>query len=298
MKQMRIGLTGVLIGLSVWVQAQSFNEKELIVNLKFLSSDSLQGRRTGSPGSAIARSFIIDKFKQLGLTAFETGYELPFEFESRGEKIKGINVAGWIKGKKDSYIVISAHYDHLGVRGDKVYNGADDNASGTAALFAISEYFGKNKPEHNILIVAFDAEEMGLRGASAFVSKPPVAIEEILVDLNMDMVARADKNELVACGTFYYPQLKPYLEGITTKKVKLTFGHDDPEKYKGQDNWTSASDHGPFHRAKIPFIYFGVEDHKDYHQHTDDFELVNPEIYRECVELIIQAAARMDKGLK
>jgi len=114
----------------------------------------------------------------------------------------------------------------------------------------------------------------------------------------MDMVARADKGELVACGTFFYPQLKPHLESLTSEKVKLVFGHDDPEKYKGQDNWTFSSDHGPFHRAKIPFIYFGVEDHKDYHQPTDDFELVNPEVYQACVKLIIQAAEKIDKGLK
>jgi len=125
-----------------------------------------------------------------------------------------------------------------------------------------------------------------------------VPLEKIKVNLNMDMVARADKGELVACGTFFYPQLKPHLEGLTSEKIKLVFGHDDPEKYKGQDNWTFSSDHGPFHRAKIPFIYFGVEDHKDYHQPTDDFELVNPEVYQACVKLIIQAAEKIDKGLK
>jgi hypothetical protein len=282
------------------LNAQSlFNEKELIANLKFLSSDSLKGRQTGTPENAIARNFVIEKFKQLKLTPFASGYELPFEFENRsGTKIKGVNVAGWIKGNKDSYIVISAHYDHVGVRNEKVYNGADDNASGTSALFAITEYFTKHKPEHNIIIVAFDAEEMGLRGASAFVASPPVPVVKIVANLNMDMVARADKGELVACGTFFYPQLKPFLEGITSEKVKLVFGHDDPEKYKGQDNWTFSSDHGPFHRAKIPFIYFGVEDHKDYHQPTDDFDLVNPEVYQACVKLIIQAAEKIDKGLK
>lgn len=290
----------VLISGVTTLQAQNlFNEDALIINLKYLASDSLRGRKTGTPENAIARNFVIEKFKQQKLMPFGSGYELPFEFSSRnGEKIKGVNVAGWIKGKKDSYIVISAHYDHVGVRNDKIYNGADDNASGTSALFAITEYFTKHKPEHNIIIVAFDAEEMGLQGARAFVAKPPVAIEKIVANLNMDMVARADKGELVACGTFYYPQLKPLLEGITSEKVKLVFGHDDPEKYKGQDNWTNSSDHGPFHAAKIPFIYFGVEDHNDYHQPTDDFELVNPETYQACVKLIIQAADKIDKGLK
>jgi Zn-dependent M28 family amino/carboxypeptidase len=297
---MKKSLLMVLVVLMVTAsQAQLFNEEALIANLKFLSADSLKGRQTGTPENATAHSFIIEKFKQLKLTPFESGYEFPFEFETRaGEKIKGTNVAGWIKGKKDSYIVISAHYDHVGVRNAKIYNGADDNASGTSALFAIIEYFSKHKPQHHIIIVAFDAEEMGLRGATAFVAAPPVPLEKIVVNLNMDMVARADKGELVACGTFYYPHLNPMLEGVTSKRVKLVFGHDDPEKYKGQENWTFSSDHGPFHRAKIPFIYFGVEDHKDYHQPTDDFELVDTEIYKDCVRLIIEAAAKIDSKLK
>ncbi|MBX2914182.1 MAG: M28 family peptidase [Cyclobacteriaceae bacterium] len=290
----------LLVSTVVVLQAQKlYNEEALIANLKFLSSDSLKGRQTGSPGNATARTFILNQFKKLNLLPFESGYELPFEFETRGgEKIKGVNVAGWIKGRKDSYLVVSAHYDHVGVRNEKIYNGADDNASGTSALFAVAEYFGKHKPEHSILVVAFDAEEMGLRGASAFVAKPPVALEKIRVNLNMDMVARADKGELVACGTFYYPQLKPLLEGIGSEKVKLVFGHDDPDTYKGQDNWTFSSDHGPFHRANIPFVYFGVEDHKDYHQPTDDFELVNTEIYKDCVRMVIQSVTKIDKGLK
>lgn len=299
MERMRFLLICLVMCASAQLPAQAlFNEQALITNLKFLSADSLKGRQTGTPENAIARNFVIEKFKQLKLTPFGSSYELPFEFQNRvGAKIKGVNVAGWIKGKKDSYIVISAHYDHVGVRNEKVYNGADDNASGTSALLAIAEYFTTNKPQHNLILVAFDAEEMGLRGAGAFVANPPVAAEKIAVNLNMDMVARADKGELVACGTYFYPQLKPHLEGLTSGKIKLVFGHDDPEKYKGQDNWTFSSDHGPFHRAKIPFIYFGVEDHKDYHQPTDDFELINPETYQACVKLIIQAAEKIDKGL-
>ncbi|KXK28313.1 MAG: peptidase M28 [Bacteroidetes bacterium OLB12] len=290
----------VLFISSAAVQAQNlFNEAALISNLKFLSSDSLRGRKTGTPESTLAQTFIKDKFSELGLNPFGAGYELPFEFNGRGgEKIKGVNLAGWIEGKKDSYIVISAHYDHVGERNGKIYNGADDNASGTSALFSIVEYFKKNKPEHHIMIVAFDAEEMGLQGSRTFVAHPPVPRNKMIVNLNMDMVARADKGELVACGTFYYPHLKPMLEGITSKQVKLVLSHDDPEKYEGQDNWTYASDHGSFHSAKIPFIYFGVEDHKDYHQPTDDFDLINPEVYKECVRVIVQAAAKIDKELK
>jgi Zn-dependent M28 family amino/carboxypeptidase len=284
------------------ISAQSlFDEKALIENLKYLSSDALEGRKPETKGGEEARTFVKEQFKKRVLTPLGDNYEIPFEFESRsGAKVKGVNLAGLIKGttKSDQYIVISAHYDHVGVRDGKIYNGADDNASGTCALFAITEYFQKNKPQHNIIIAAFDAEEMGLQGAKAFVKNPPVAIEKIIANINMDMVARADAKELVACGTFYYPQLKTFLEKSTSsEKVKIVYGHDDPEKYKGEDNWTFSSDHGPFHSAKIPFIYFGVADHKDYHQPTDDFENVEPEVYKSCVRLIILASAEIDKGL-
>lgn len=282
------------------LSAQSlFNEQALITNLKYLSSDSLQGRKTESEGNAAARTFIKQQFGKLGLTPFGNDFEIPFEFTQRsGAKVKGVNVAGWIKGKSDYYIVISAHYDHLGVRNEQIYNGADDNASGTCALFALAEYFQKHKPVHNIIIVSFDAEEMGLQGARAFVKNPPVPLEKIKLNINMDMVARADKNEIVACGIFYYPELKPFIESVPKKgSVKIIYGHDDPAVYTGENNWTSSSDHGPFHSAKIPFVYFGVEDHKDYHRDTDDFESVNPETYKNCVKLIVLSAAALDKGI-
>lgn len=297
---MRFIIILFLAGSAFSVSAQTlFNEQALITNLNYLSSDSLKGRKTESAGNATARTFIKQQFVKLGLTPFGNDFELPFEFTQRsGTTVKGINVAGWIKGKSDTYIVISAHYDHLGVRNEQIFNGADDNASGTCALFALAEYFQKNKPVHNLIIVAFDAEEMGLQGARAFVKTPPVPVEKIRLNINMDMIARADKNEIVACGTFYYPELKPIIESVPKSgAVKIIYGHDDPAVYKGEDNWTSSSDHGPFHSVKIPFIYFGVEDHKDYHQATDDFEAVNPDVYKSCVKLIVLTAAAVDKGI-
>lgn len=280
---------------------QLFDEKTLLSNLKFLSSDSLEGRRVGSAGIAQARILIKDQFKKLKLEPVDKNYELPFEFEVRSGRQDGVNLAGVIKGstQSDKYLVISAHYDHEGIKNEKIYNGADDNASGTSALFAIAEFFQKNKPVHNMIFVAFDAEEMGLQGAKAFVKNPPVPLNQILVNINMDMVARADNDELVACGPFFYPHLKPLIERAGSQdKIKLKFGHDDPENFKGKENWTYSSDHGPFHTAKIPFVYFGVADHADYHQPSDDFEKVDTSTYISCVTLILKAVVEIDKGLK
>ncbi len=102
------------------------------------------------------------------------------------------------------------------------------------------------------------------------------------------------RDELYAVGTFHYPQLKPALEAAAKKsKIKLLLGHDDPKL--GRDDWTSQSDHAAFHREKIPFIYFGVEDHKDYHKPTDDFANIQPEFYVRAVETIIAAVIGFDK---
>lgn len=296
----RLIITG-LVFIAFSTTAQQFDEKAVIQNLKVLSADSMTGRLVGTDGNAKARIFIKSQFKKLKLEPLGKDYEISFNLSHRGEIKTGVNLAGFVraKSKTDKYIVISAHYDHVGVRDERIYNGTDDNASGTSALFALIEYFRKNKPNHNLLFVAFDAEEVGLQGARAFVKQPPVPINKIVLNVNMDMVARADKNVLVACGPFYYPQLKPFLQKIEELDgVRLTFGHDDPQLYKGSDNWTQSSDHGPFHDAKIPFIYFGVEDHSDYHKHTDDFEKVNPTTYISCVKLILKSVAELDKGLK
>jgi Zn-dependent M28 family amino/carboxypeptidase len=290
-----------LIFCALSTTAQKFNERALIQNLKILSADSMAGRRTGTPGNAMARSFIKAQFKLLKLEPLGNDYEMPFTFERRGESVAGINIVGTIpaKTKTDRFIVISAHYDHLGVREEKIYNGTDDNASGTSALISVAEYFKKHNPQHNIIVVAFDAEEMGLQGARAFVKSPPVPIEKIVLNVNMDMVARADKKELVACGTYYYPPLKSLLENIVPiEGVKLVFGHDNPDLFQGSNNWTQSSDHGPFHDLKIPFIYFGVEDHADYHKATDDFDKVNTETYINCVRLILRSIIALDAGVK
>ncbi|MEJ7861182.1 MAG: M28 family peptidase, partial [Pyrinomonadaceae bacterium] len=173
---------------------------------------------------------------------------------------------------------------------------ADDDASGTSALFALAEYFNKNRPAHSIIFVAFDGEESGLRGSRKFVAEPPVKKESIVLNVNMDMVAHNDKNELYASGTFHYPALKPQLETIAkSAKVKLLIGHDRPEQRS--DDWTNQSDHFAFHQAKIPFIYFGVEDHKDYHKPTDDFVNINQEFYVRAVETILETVKIFDKNL-
>lgn len=274
---------------------------KLLDDLKTLSADDMQGRKVGTEGGTKAREYVLKRFKESGLEQLGNTYLQPFDFSSRGAaKVNGINVIGYLKGKKnaDKYIIITAHYDHEGVVKGEIYNGADDNASGTSALFAMAKYFSKNKPNNSLIFVAFDGEESGLQGAKKFVEKLPVKKEQVLLNINMDMIAHNDKNELYASGTYHYPFLKQYLETIAKSKntkVKLILGHDQPNP--PQDDWTFQSDQFAFHQAKIPFIYFGVEDHKDYHKPTDDFVNINQTFYVHAVETILEAVKSLDRNL-
>lgn len=276
------------------------NAAKLLNDVQILSADDMEGRKIGTKGGEKAREYVAKRFAESGIKAFQSNFVVPFDSKNRdGSILKGANVVGYIEGKKykDKYIVVSAHYDHVGIQKGEIYNGADDDASGTSALFALAAYFAKNKPAHTIIFAAFDGEESGLRGASAFVETPPVAKEKIALNINMDMVAHNDKRELYAAGTFPYPQLKPTLDKVAkSAKIKLLLGHDRPELK--ENDWTNQSDHFAFHQVKIPFVYFGVEDHKDYHKPTDDFANINQEFYVRAVETILEAVKGFDKDLK
>jgi Zn-dependent M28 family amino/carboxypeptidase len=299
MRKLSLSALFLFLALVVASAQYSFDPKKLSQELKELSSSVMDGRKTGTEGNRKARIYIIDHLKQLGIERFVPGYEQPFSISqagSLGQGTGGVNILGVIPGKKKGTIVISAHYDHLGNRDGKVYYGADDNASGVAALLAMGEYFKKNAPEHRIILAFFDAEEMGLRGSAYFVNSLDLEKENVVLNINMDMIARGDKNELYACGTYHYPQLKAPVERIQKPEgITLLFGHDNPETRR--DDWTSQSDQGSFHAKKIPFLYFGVEDHPDYHRATDTFDKVNLDFYAKSAETVLQAVKALDKSL-
>lgn len=292
----------VFTGLAVFIpsyniNAQKINKQELLENIKALSHDSLKGRKTGTVENRKAAGYISTKFEKIGLKSFNENYEYPFTFRTGRERKEatGYNLIGYIEGnKKDEYIIFSAHYDHLGVKGGRIYNGADDNASGISALLALAKYFSENKPDHSFIFVAFDAEEVGLEGAKAFVNYPPIDLGKIKLNINMDMVSYNRNHEIFAAGTSHYPHLKPLLEKVASgSDIHLRFGHDNPDD--GTQDWTYSSDHGAFHRKGIPFIYFGVEDHEHYHQPSDELKNIDPEFFHQVVEMILEFSIYMDE---
>jgi hypothetical protein len=278
---------------------------QLLEDVRILSADDMQGRDTGAPGGERARNYIVGRLDSLGVVAPPMGRLQPWELQGRtraGPKtFNGVNVIGLIPGRRvaDRYIVVTAHYDHVGVNAEgQVFNGADDNASGVATMLALAAELKRQAPEHSVLIVALDGEERGLLGAKHFVEAPPVPLESIAMNLNFDMTARAETDgKLWVTGTYQNPAFRPILEGIPANgAVALAFGKDTPQD-TGEDNWVESSDHAAFYRAQVPFLYLGVNYHPDYHRPSDDFERITPSVFISATELSITSFRALDAAL-
>lgn len=266
----------------------------LVTDLSVLAHDSMQGRRPGSPGSLKARTFLERALAARGARPANDVWAQPFEWGGG----RGVNLVATIPGQgpSDAVIVLTAHYDHVGIRDGEIYNGADDNASGAAALLEIARQVSAQPMEHTLVLALLDAEEQGSRGADAFLAAPPVPLDRIALNVNLDMVARTD-GVLWAGGAHHTPALRPVLERLAEEApLTLRLGHDRPGAPEG-DDWTHQSDQGSFHDLGIPFVYFGVEDHPDYHRPTDDFERIDPGEYVTAVRTILLGLRALDTAI-
>ncbi len=276
-------------------EPRRFDDEALIRDLSVLAADSMEGRRAGSAGGQRARAYVASRLAEGGATPVAGARVQSFPLDGGAEM--GVNVFGMVPGAEypERYVVVSAHYDHLGVRAGEIYNGADDNASGSAALLALASYLASNPPRYSHLFVAFDAEELGLRGARAFVSDPPVTLSSILLNVNLDMIGHSEAGELYAAGPHHYPALAPFVEEAASRAgVTLLIGHDSPE-LSARDDWTELSDHAAFHARGVPFVYFGVEDHEDYHRPTDTVESLTLDFYVDAVDAILDLLLIVDR---
>lgn len=264
-------------------------------DLSVLADDSMSGRATGTPGAGRARAFLIASLRDAGIDAAEPGYLQSFTWP-RGT---GYNVVAVVPGRETpdrDVIFITAHYDHLGIRDGNVFNGADDNASGVAALLEFGRRLRSEPLRHTAVLAFVDAEEPGLWGSRALVADPPVPIESIALDVNLDMVART-AGTLWAAGAYQTPALKPILEGLAAEApLRLRLGHDRPRAPEG-DDWTYQSDHAAFWTAGIPFVYFGVEDHPDYHRESDEYDKIDPGEFIASVRTILLGIRLLDAAL-
>jgi Zn-dependent M28 family amino/carboxypeptidase len=274
---------------------QAQHAAQLLSDVKELSSNAYQGRKTGTAGAEMARKYIIKRFTELGLQAYSSlpEYKQSFDFKDvQGKSLTGTNLVGYIPGKSKDVLVISAHYDHLGVINGEIFNGADDNASGVAALFKIAEHYSKTKPNYTLIFVAFDAGEQGWKGSASFVAQPPVKLDKIRLNINLDMISHSDKGEIYASGTYKHPELRKYIVQ-SNPALRILFGHDNPKQKV--DDWTYQSDQGAFDAVNIPWIYFGVEDHKDYHKASDTYENINADFFISTANAILEIVDNIDR---
>lgn len=267
--------------------------------LSYLASDELEGRGTGKEGNRKAAYFIAKKFEEYGLEPINPpvyiqpvplprpvdgyGYFQEFDysytvrvglFRRRTVTVKTSNVVGILRGQSDRCIVIGAHFDHLGIRGGKIYNGADDNASGTTALLELAEAFAsgddtraKEQPKYTLVFAAFSAEEVGLIGSKFYVKNPAVPLKNHNLMINLDMVGRLSGDN---------PTLSLYSGNLSTRLKESINKLDD--NYPFSFNFVPAgsrSDHAPFSWKGIPVLFFHTGSHPQYHQPTDDEHLIN-----------------------
>jgi hypothetical protein len=207
------------------------------------------------------------------------------------EKFMTPNVVGFMEGidpeLKDEIIIIGGHYDHIGVRNDtSIYNGADDNASGTAGVMALAKAFSysNQKPKRSILFMAFTGEEKGLYGSRYYIGSDPLfPLEKTVAMLNLDMIGRHDTSAVEIFGTLESPDLKKvYLEINNSFNLNHHFG--DVKKIRG------SSDHAYFMRKKIPFLFFNTGLHEDLHKPTDTIEKINSENMAQITKVVFGCA--------
>ena len=274
----------------------------MMTRLSALSADSMEGRGAGTVGSQRARRWIMVQLSTIGAVPVGPSFEQPVKLRPRGGGADtiGANIIARIPGKaggaagSGATIVLSAHYDHLGVRNGQIYNGADDDASGCVALLTIADRLKREPIEHDVLLVFFDGEEAGMLGSRAFIDAPPIPLKRIAFDLSLDMVSRQDGRALWVSGTSHYPMLKPVADRAALKSsIPIRFGHDT-KGLRPDDDWTNSSDHTVFHAKQIPFLYLGVEDHSDYHKPGDDVEKIDPTFYRGAVDFAFELLRGVD----
>ena len=267
---------------SAWSQADI--PQQLRTDVVYLASDYLEGREAGTPGEALAAEYIAWRMQQIGLApkGATTGYLQPFDFKfnpnphaSDGQARTGRNVVGFLDNGAEHTVVLGAHYDHLGygeagslhAGAPAIHNGADDNASGIAAMLHLAEQLKAGKATgHNYLFIAFSAEELGLVGSKYFTNNPAVPLEKISYMINMDMVGRLNEEKVLAInGVGTSPAFRPVLEQLAVADISTVL----------DDSGVGPSDYTSFYLKELPVLSFFTGQHREYHKPVDDAALIN-----------------------
>ena len=292
-------------------QTEQYNPISAIeTDISILASDSLAGREVGTEGEKMAADYIAAELKAAGVQPKGTDdfYQSFFvkdadnphaqPSEESGENgITGYNVVGMIDNPGDELVVIGAHYDHLGMgdfsslyRGEKaVHNGADDNASGIAAMLHLARVLSDQELNRDILFIGFSGEEKGLWGSNYYTKNPTVDLTKVNFMINMDMVGRLDESKgLAVNGTGTSPIWNWLLDEVNADSLKLIKG----------ESGVGPADHTSVYLQDIPVLHFFTGQHEDYHKPGDDPEKINEEGILKVASIIERMIVLMDDDEK
>lgn len=284
-------------------QGWAVDAEAALADLRALASDEMAGREAGSEEGERARAYIIGQLHAAGVKPLGPGYERPFFWvQLDGQKRHGVNLLAWIDGSEPAApcLLLSAHYDHLGTTGrasrrGRVYNGADDNASGVAALLNAARHFVAHPPRASLLLAFFDGEEAELRGSRHFTMHPPFPLDRIAANVNVDMIGRSGDGSLWAAGSRHSPPLRAALEeAVRDVPLPVRFGHDRLGwvPFLAHD-WTEAGDHFAFHQAGIPWVYLGTTNDPETHDPSDTMGSIDEEFFVGATETVLRIVAHL-----
>lgn len=298
--------------------ASSITPQDLSKLLYAFAADSMQGRMTATPGQKKAAEFLVDFYKNEKITGALPGggyfQNIPKEyFKSKYVKTNSENVVAIIPGSTwpQEYIVLSAHYDHVGAKGDTIYNGADDDGSGTVALLEIAQAFNEAKkqgmgPKRSIVFLHVTGEEIGLFGSRFYTENPIYPLEHTVCNLNTDMIGRIDPNKAGNNNYIYLigsDKLSQELHDLSERvneeyaqmELDYTFNDEnDPNRFYYR------SDHYNFAKNNVPIIFYFNGVHEDYHQPTDTPDKIEYPLMSKRTQLIFHTAwevANLDKRI-
>ncbi len=283
------GIGSVVAGARVSDSAQVHRD------IAMLASDEFEGRRTGTPGNDRAADYLATRYAAMRLepaigttgscaAGCAAAYLLPITvFEPVRDRppvaLNTRNLAGVIRGTdpavRDEYVVIGAHYDHLGrsttgamdpQAGDAIRNGADDNASGSAAVLALARRLAQRPARRSILVTHFSGEEQGLLGSARFVEQPPVPLARMVAMVNFDMVGRMRDDKVIVYGVATAAEMRAILDSANAPA---------PLKLSAVGDGFGPSDQSSFYAKDLPVLHFFTDSHEDYHRATDDADKVN-----------------------
>lgn len=308
MKKTGLLLVSLALATTLWAESpekkglQTINQSTAEAHIGFLASDELQGREAGFPGGRIAGEYIVSNLKSLGIFPLGESFCQPFEAynkerQKRGrfqvhpdsiaelqktihQKLSLNNILGKIEGKNpNEYVIVGAHYDHLGVDpmldGDQIYNGADDNASGVSAVLQIARAFlaTGEKPERTVIFAFWDGEEKGLLGSNYFVQTYP-EINQVKGYLNFDMIGRNNNEANPSQVVYFYTEAHPVFGNWLKNDIKM-YGLNLAPDYRPWDKPIGGSDNASFAKLNIPIIWYHTNAHPDYHMPGDHTDKIN-----------------------